>query len=265
MYDIKLTFLGTGTSTGVPVIGCTCPTCTSADRRDIRYRCSVLLNYSDGTGTPYSILVDCTPEFRLQALRHNIERIDAVFLTHSHADHIFGLDDLRRYNQIQKAAIPIFGNRETLHDIHRIFKYVFVETQKGGGKPRFNLSELRPQPLHIGPCMITPIPIKHGELDILGYRFDIDGSSIGYITDCSSIPPDSLALLAGLDFLIIGALRHKPHTTHMTLAQAAEVSQSLSPGKTYFTHIAHDITYAVDNAALPKGISLSYDGLIIEN
>lgn len=252
--DLTLTLLGTGTSHGVPAIACSCPVCTSKDPRNQRYRCSALLQYEGRT-----LLVDTATEFRLQALRVGMARLDAILLTHAHADHICGLDDVRSFSERQGHPIPCYGSLETLEDVRRRFDYVFTETQQGGGKPRLELIPIQ-GPLNLFGLEIQPVPVFHGRLPVLGFRF----GSGAYVTDCSSIPSGSMDLLRGLDLLVLDALRWRPHPTHFTVDQALEVVSRLRPDRTYLTHITHDLDHAATNAVLPPGVELAYDGLTLK-
>lgn len=248
---MRLTFLGTGTSHGVPMIGCKCRVCTSSDRRNRRLRTSAIVSIDDK-----HILIDTTPELRLQCLSNNIERVDAVLFTHAHADHIFGLDDIRRFNDIQDASIPCFGSAETLATIRKTFEYIFVATQEGGGKPRIKLRVVDGTFDAVG-VQVTPIPVQHGKIGVLGYRI----GDFAYITDCSFVPERSMELLQNLDVLVIGALRHQPHETHFSLSQAISIAEELSPSKTYFVHMSHGLEHVQTSKELPSGIHLAYDGL----
>ncbi len=252
----RVVFLGTGTSHGVPVIGCDCAVCTSPDPRDRRTRSSILVEWEGR-----NILVDTATELRLQALRENLRRVDAILFTHSHADHICGLDDVRRFNQLQRASLPCYGNRETLDNLTRQFWYVFADTQKGGGKPQLDLIPVEPgQPLSVLGLEVRPIPVLHGRLPVLGYRF----GDLAYVTDVSEIPVESLALLEGLDVLVLDALRWRPHPTHFSVEQALAVVERVRPDRAYFTHICHDLGHVETNQKLPPGVELAYDGLAIE-
>ncbi|MBW3622580.1 MAG: MBL fold metallo-hydrolase [Armatimonadetes bacterium] len=246
--------MGTGTSTGVPVIACDCAVCTSPDPRNHRYRTSAWVR-SEET----SILIDTPPEMRLQAITYGVRQLDAILFTHSHADHIFGLDDVRRFNFIQGTPMPCYGGEETLGDLRRVFSYVFMDTQAGGGKPSL---ELRPVegPFPVRELDIVPIPIFHGRLPIFGYRV----GGFAYVTDVSEIPPASMDLLQSLEVLVLGALRPQPHSTHFNFEQAIEAAQRLSPRQTYFTHMTHDVDHETMNRELPSGIELGYDGLTFE-
>ncbi len=250
---LKITFLGTGTSHGVPVIACECAVCTSPDPRNHRTRCSILLEYNGAT-----VLVDTAPELRLQALRAGMKRLDAVLFTHSHADHVFGLDDVRRFNDLQKAHMPCYADAATLRDLRRIFEYVFVPTQAGGGKPRLDLRPLDGA-FDLFGLEVIPLTVMHGELPITAYRF----GSAAYVTDASAIPIAAEERLRGLDLLILDALRYRPHPTHFSIEQALEVVERLQPRRTLFTHLCHDVEHAKACAELPAGVSLAYDGLAL--
>jgi phosphoribosyl 1,2-cyclic phosphate phosphodiesterase len=250
----RATFLGTGTSHGVPMIGCRCATCTSADPRDQRLRPSILIEITEGP----ALLVDTAPDLRTQALRHDVRRVDAVLFTHPHADHLLGLDEIRRYNHLQRATIPCFGNPETLAEVRRVFAYAFEPRQPGGGVPKLELVPVT-GPFDAAGTRIVPVPVLHGQLPIHGYRV----GSFAYVTDCSSVPDASWPLLEGLDLLVIGALRHLPHPTHFTVAQALDVIARVRPARALLTHIAHDLRHAETMAELPAGVELAYDGLIV--
>jgi phosphoribosyl 1,2-cyclic phosphate phosphodiesterase len=251
----RVTFLGTGTSHGVPMIGCACPVCRSEDPRDQRWRPSLAIEVAGGP----ALLVDTSPDLRAQALRYGVARVDAVLFTHPHADHLLGLDDIRRYNTLQQAAIPCYGDPETIAEVRRVFQYAFAPRQHGGGVPRLKLFPLV-GPASFGPLAVTPVPILHGRLPIYGYRF----GSFAYLTDCSAIPDDSWPLLDGVRVLAIDALRDRPHPTHLTVAQALEVAERLRPERTLLTHICHDLGHAETTARLPGGVELAYDGLVLE-
>jgi phosphoribosyl 1,2-cyclic phosphate phosphodiesterase len=209
------------------------------------------------------ILVDTSTDLRMQALANNIRRVDAILFTHSHADHVMGLDDVRRYNQMQSGPIPCFANAETLANLRSMFSYVFnPPKQVGGGLPQLVLNEIV-GPWTIEDVTIVPIPVWHGKLPVLGFRF----GSFAYLTDCNRIPDESWALLmrdGGVRTLILDALRRRPHSTHFSLGEAVEVAQRLGVERAYFTHIAHDLGHAATNAQLPPGVELAYDGLTIE-
>jgi phosphoribosyl 1,2-cyclic phosphate phosphodiesterase len=252
----RVTFLGSGTSHGVPMIGCRCPVCQSTDERDHRTRPSIYLQFDDGT----SVLVDTTPDLRTQALRYGVERVDAILFTHCHADHVMGLDDVRRFNVLQGGRpITCYGDDQTLDNLRRIFSYAFEATDHGGGLPRIQLQRLA-GPLSIAGQTIVPVPVWHGPRLILGYRV----GGFAYLTDCNGIPDDSWPLLDQLDTLVIDAVRHRPHGTHFNVAGALGVIERLAPRRAYLTHICHDLPHAATNRQLPAGVELAYDGLVVE-
>lgn len=251
----RVTVLGSGTSHGVPMIGCTCAVCRSADPRDRRTRPSIHVAVEEGP----AILVDTSTDLRHQALANGLDRVDAILFTHSHADHIMGLDDVRRFNVMQQGAIPAYADERTAGDLRRSFSYVFdPPAEKGGGIPQIALATIDGR-FNIGSTGIQPVPIFHGARPILGFRF----GSFAYLTDCNRLAPDAWPLLDGLDVLILDALRHRPHPTHFTVAEALDVVDRVKPRQTYFTHICHDLPHAATNASLPAGVALAYDGLAL--
>lgn len=253
---MRVTFLGTGTSAGVPVIACDCATCRSDDPRDKRWRPSLALTFEDGT----SVLVDASPDLRAQALRFRLARVDAILLTHAHADHVLGLDDVRIYNFRQGGEIPCYGAGRTLARVRRTFDYVFdPATPLGGGLPRLALREVA-GPFSLGGATVIPVPLLHGALPVLGFRI----GAFAYLTDCNAIPDVSWPLLGGLDVLVLDALRHKAHRTHFTVEQAVGAARRIGARRTFFTHMTHDLPHAATCDALPAGISLAYDGLALE-
>jgi phosphoribosyl 1,2-cyclic phosphate phosphodiesterase len=252
---VRVTFLGTGTSHGVPAIGCDCAVCTSPDPRNRRTRCAIVVREAGRT-----ILIDTPPELRQQAIRFHVERLDAVLFTHSHADHIFGLDDIRRFNDLQRRDMPCYASAETLDDLRRAFQYVFTETQAGGGKPRLVLNEIEAGPFEVLGIPVEAIPILHGRLPVFAFRF----GRFAYVTDVSEIPLESMERLRGLDTLVLGALRHEPHVTHFSIGQALEAVAELRPRRAFFTHLAHNLDHRATEAELPAGVRLGYDGLILD-
>ncbi len=251
---MRLTFLGTGTSTGVPLLACECPVCRSTDPRDKRTRPSLEIEF-DGR----VVVIDTAPDFRQQALREHIMRLDAVLYTHTHADHLMGLDDVRAFYFRQQTPIPIYASAPSMADIRRVFEYIFDQSYPYGG-----LAKLDPclidGPFDLWGETFTPVPVMHGTLPILGFRV----RSVVYIADCSTIPDESLPLLQDLDVLVIEALRHTPHPAHSTLEQSLAWVERLQPRRAFFTHMTHDLGHDQTNALLPPHVRLAYDGLIVE-
>jgi phosphoribosyl 1,2-cyclic phosphate phosphodiesterase len=238
------------------MIGCDCPTCRSSDPRDKRWRTSVRLETDDGQ----SLLIDAGPDLRAQALAFGVRRVDAILFTHGHSDHILGLDDVRRFNVMQRRSMPCYGDPITLRDIRRTFAYVFdVAAPRGGGLPQLDLYEVAGR-FCFGRQEIIPVPIFHGDRAILGYRV----GGFAYLTDCSRIPEESWGLLEGLDLLVLDALREARHPTHFSLTEAVEAAGRIAPRRTCFTHMCHDLAHAPTCARLPEGVELAYDGLVVE-
>lgn len=254
---MKLTFLGTGTSTGVPSIGCECETCTSSDPRDKRLRVSVLIEHADQT-----VLVDTSADFRQQALRAKLKRLDAVLITHCHADHIFGLDDIRPLN-FRYGALGVYANEWAWPDIRRIFKYIFEPSHFGGGLPQIVPHTVVPgATFMLGPELeITPLEVIHGRLPVIAYRFN----NFAYATDLNEIPPETLAALKGVDVMVLDCLRFKEHPTHLWLDRALEYLNEVNPRRAYLTHIAHDVKHARDSKLLPAGVQFAHDGLVVSD
>ncbi len=250
---MHLRFLGTGTSMGVPIIGCDCAVCTSSDPRNRRMRTSALLRTDDRT-----ILIDAGPDFRLQALSVGLRHIDAVLLTHAHFDHIAGIDDLRPLTE-KGDCMPIFGSPRTVYEVRSRFDYAFQETSAGSTRPRIELHSIE-SPFTVGKTSITPLAIMHGTWEITAYRI----GGLGYVTDASYIPPASYESLRNLDVLVLNALRYEPHPTHFTLAEALEVIHDLQPRRAFLVHMTHAFDHASASAELPAGVAFAYDGLEIE-
>jgi phosphoribosyl 1,2-cyclic phosphate phosphodiesterase len=249
-----LTVLGSGTSMGVPTIGCPCAVCMSPDPRDRRTRPSITVEYGN-----HRILIDSSPDFREQAIREGIRRLDAVLYTHAHADHILGLDDLRPLTFHAQGKIPLYAQPSAMGRIREMFSYIFAGDYKYGGIAQVELNPLN-GPLELYGVCFEPIAIMHGDSEICGFRF----GSGAYVTDFSEIPERSLERLRGLDILILDALRHKPHPTHSTVANSLGLIERLQPRRAFFTHISHDLGHEVTNATLPPHVRLSYDGLKLE-
>ncbi len=251
----KITFLGTGTSHGIPSIGCRCETCLSKDPRDNRYRSSLLLE-KEGK----SLVIDTGPEFRLQCLRANLSDLDAVLYTHTHADHLNGIDDLRSFTN-KDVPLPIYGDNSTIDEIENRFSYILNGTINNTVIPNVSLNVLTPyKKINIFGFEITPLIVYHGKLPIYGFKI----FNIAYLTDCNYIPKETYEFLDDLDVLILDALQHWPHKTHFTLEQAVEEAKLIKAKQTYFTHIAHGLKHERDNKNLPKNMNLSYDMLSIE-
>jgi len=249
-----LTVLGSGTSMGVPTIGCACAVCQSPDPHDRRTRPSILLDFGGKL-----VLIDTTPDFREQAIRERIHRIDAVLYTHTHADHILGIDDLRPLSYHREGKIPLYARPEAADFIRNMFRYIFDADYKFGGLARLELKPID-GPFELFGKTFEPVPIIHGDTEIYGYRF----GSAAYLTDFSTIPRSSYALLQDLDVLILDGLRHKPHPTHSTVENSIRIADELGAKRVFFTHICHDLAHEETNAALPPHARLSYDGLKLE-
>jgi phosphoribosyl 1,2-cyclic phosphate phosphodiesterase len=251
---MKITFLGTGTSTGVPTLGCSCRVCTSEDPRDARTRPSLLVEHEGRT-----IVIDTTPDFRTQALRQQVRQLDAILFTHSHADHVLGLDDVRPFYFRQQVPIPIYADAQCMEDIRRIFRYIFDGVYPYGGLARLD-PHIVEGPFQAAGLTFTPVPVLHGNLPILGFRWE----KAAYITDVSEIPEASFQLLEGVEVLILDALRPKPHPTHSTLERSLAWVERLKPQRAFFTHLAHEVSHEETQATLPPHVRLAYDGLEFE-
>lgn len=251
---MRITFLGTGTSVGVPAVTCDCDVCTSDDPHDRRLRPSVLLEWPRA-----SILIDTATDLRQQALRYRIRRIDAVLYTHHHADHVLGLDELRIYNWRQGGPVPIFGSATTLERVSRTFWYVFSEAKTASARPTVDPT-IVDAPFDLLERTVVPVPVRHGDLDILGYRV----GRFAYLTDVSAIPDDSYPLLEELDVLVLSALRPRPHPTHLSLDRAIAEARRIGARRTLLTHMGHEMSHAGISGNLPTGVELAYDGLVVD-
>jgi phosphoribosyl 1,2-cyclic phosphate phosphodiesterase len=256
---LKITVLGSGTSMGVPTLGCPCPVCSSTDPHDKRLRPSLLLSRNG-----HHVVIDTTPDFRQQAMRAGLERLDAILLTHGHADHVLGFDDIRPYNIRQRASLPVYGNEDTFQIIRRIFAYVFDDKPTLSTVPSVTLHVIGNRPFELLGIPFTPVPLLHGDMKVLGFRF----AGAAYLTDFSTIPDPSMPLLEGLDELVLDALRDVPHPMHQTVEQALALIRKLKPRRAWFTHIAHDLPHEETNERLAKlgfpHVQLAYDGLQFE-
>ena len=256
MPSLELTFLGTGTSQGIPVIGCDCPVCLSEDPRDKRTRTSVFIK------TPEAhFVIDTTPEFRIQCLREGIKRLDAALFTHAHTDHIMGFDDMRRFCEMEDRKMPIYATAHTMQSLRNTFLYAFDDPQ-----PWRNYLRLDPHliegPFNLGEISITPLLLPHGKISSTGYLLHRgERKLLAYFTDCSLLPEEAIEAARGVEVLVLDALRETPHPTHMNFEQAIAASRLVAPGSTYFIHLCHDVSHARKEAELPEGHHLAYDGL----
>jgi phosphoribosyl 1,2-cyclic phosphate phosphodiesterase len=250
-----LTVLGSGTSMGVPTIGCDCAVCRSVDPKDRRTRPSALIEYGGR-----AVLIDTTPDFREQAIRENITHLDAVLYTHSHADHILGIDDLRPLSfRHRPGKLPLYASAEVAEFLRNMFRYIFDADYKFGGLPQVELRTINGAVELFG-AQFVPVRVIHGETEIYGFRF----GSAAYLTDHSEIPEESFKQLEGLDILFLDALRYKPHPTHSTVENSLKIVERLRPKRAFFTHICHDLPHERTNASLPVNVRLAYDGLKLE-
>ncbi|MDW7981204.1 MAG: MBL fold metallo-hydrolase [Thermomicrobium sp.] len=249
---LGITFLGTGTSNGVPVVGCRCRTCTSVDPRDRRTRCAAVLHLGDR-----NVLIDTPPELRLQALAVDLTRVDAVLVTHAHADHVAGFDDLRQFNYLAQAPLPVYADPRTARELQRRFAYAFdAPLPFYGGKPDIRLHEFE-GPFELFGQTFVPVPVLHGGWTVYGFRC----GPLAYVTDAKTIPPSSIALLRGVEILVLNALRDRPHPTHLSLAEALSIVEEIRPARAYLTHVSHEVLHLEWNHRLPAGVTLAYDGL----
>lgn len=258
---LELIFFGTGTSAGIPMIGCDCAVCRSDDPRDHRDRASALVRYDD-----QHYLIDTSPELRQGSIRHDITHLQGVLYTHAHADHILGIDDLRRFNAVMDAALHIYAETMVLDRLQMMFDYIF--------EPHRNINQsfvatliahtlVALKPIELGGATWTPVRLMHGRLPILGFRVDYQGRSLAYCTDVSEMPGETIETLRGVDVLVIDGLRDKPHPTHMTIAGAVDIAEQIGAGRALMTHIAHEIAHAELAARLPEHIQPAYDGLVV--
>jgi phosphoribosyl 1,2-cyclic phosphate phosphodiesterase len=295
---MRFEFLGTGTSAGIPMIGCSCAVCTSEDPRDKRLRTAGVLRFNDAKGQERVILLDAGPDLRLQALRSNLQRCDAILFTHNHVDHIFGLDEVRRFNAVMKAPIDIYADDHTMDSLQRVYKHIFERDKNVNDSfvatlipHRVSDRDIRAgRPLDLFGLHATPIPLLHGRLPVLGWRIESDEETerrrdegaassstsslrlsvsssllpLSYCTDISAVPTESWARLAGTQTLILDCLRERKHPTHLTLDEAVHIASEVGAARTYFVHMAHELPHAETQARLPENMFLAYDGLVIE-
>lgn len=275
---MRFVFLGTGTSAGVPAIGCDCAVCTSADPRDHRTRTSGAVQFVDPGGQERLILIDTGPDLRFQALRQRLRRCDAILFTHNHVDHTFGLDEVRRFNAVQKTPISIYAEAKTMGDLRRVFAHIFDREKNVNDSFVASLIAHQiepPRSFELFGLRVTPIRLIHGKLPILGYRFDIADKGLArgqgadspfplcYCTDVSGIPPETWKHLQGLRTLVLDALRHRKHSTHLTLDEATTIAENCGAEQTYFVHMSHELGHAETNAELPENMRLAHDGLVL--
>lgn len=278
--DIQFIIMGSGTSAGVPVIGCECEICRSDDPRDRRTRCSAAVRFTDGSGQPRVILIDTSPDLRQQALREKLQRCDAIIYTHNHVDHTFGLDEVRRFNAVMQAPIDLYADAHTMEHLHRVYRHIFERDKNvndsfvatliphvidPSGRPSLDLYGVR----------FSPLKLLHGRAPVLGFRLEAVNERgaiaahqpaplpLAYCTDVSSIPPETWRKLEGLRTLVLDMLRYRHHPTHLTVDQAIAAAQQIGAERTYFTHMTHDIRHAELDAQLPAGMALAWDGLVI--
>jgi phosphoribosyl 1,2-cyclic phosphate phosphodiesterase len=277
--DVEVIILGSGTSAGVPVIGCSCDVCGSDDPRDRRMRCSACVRFRDGDGEERVILLDTSPDLREQALRHELARCDAILYTHNHVDHTFGLDEVRRFNMLMRRPIDVYAEERTMQFLHRVYQHIFDRANNVNDSfvatlvPRLIDPEAA---LDLHGLRFTPVRVLHGRLPVLGYRIEAtDGRGgiaaeqpgplpLAYCTDVSAIPPESWARLTGLRTLVLDMLRYRKHPTHFSTDESVAAAERIGADRTWFVHMTHDILHADLDPRLPGGMSLAHDGLVLD-
>ncbi len=268
--DFSFRFLGTGTSSGIPSIACSCPACSSDDPRDRRTRSGACIQFRDEGGQNRTILIDTSPDLRLQAIDADLQRCDAILFTHHHVDHIFGLDEVRRFNAVMRQSIDVYAESRTLENLRRVFLHIF---EPDGNVNKSFVARLIPNDLTPGETIdlfgvsFTPMRLLHGRLPVLGFRLDAEGVDaclpLAYCTDVSSFPPETWPLLGGLEVLVLDMLRPRHHPTHLTVDQACRIAEQVGATRTFFTHMSHDIVHGELDPELPTGMSLAWDGLTL--
>jgi phosphoribosyl 1,2-cyclic phosphate phosphodiesterase len=251
--EMRITMLGCGTSAGVPTIGCKCEVCTSEDPKNKRSRSSILISYGGN-----NVLVDTAPELRLQCLANDVDRVNAVLFTHSHADHINGIDELRIFNWLLQDVIHCYGDAKTVKHLQNIFKYIFSDERTPSYVPQLQLHVVDGEFELLG-ARVLPMRLMHGPSPVLGFRI----GDFAYMTDCNHVPPESMKLLKGLKLLILGALRYEPHPTHFSLQEGIDLARKVKAERVIFTHLNHNLDYSSANEQLPEGMALGYDGLVL--
>lgn len=254
--QLELTFLGTGTSLGVPMIGCECPVCTSSDPRNRRRRSSVYV-----TAGPTRFVIDTSPDFREQALTYGLRQVDAVLFTHAHADHILGLDDIRRFNTLQSAVIPVYAVPETMAEVRRVFSYIGRPAQPGLYRPQIDFRVVE-APFHVGEVEVTALPVEHGSEYTVGFHLSWRGRRIGYFPDCHRMPAETIRALQGVHVMVLDTLRYRAHATHLCVEESVDILRSIGAPQSYLIHLCHDLEHAKLERELPPGIGVAYDGLV---
>ena len=258
-HGLLITFMGTGTSTGVPIIACDCAVCRSSDERDQRLRCSLWMQTPE-----MQWVVDTGPDFRTQCLRAGVRHLDAVLITHPHTDHIMGFDDLRRFTFGADETIPVHASPATLDALRRVYDFAFNGHNRYAGYLKPDPHEIR-GPFTLGKTTVTPLPVAHGRVQTIGFHFQYQaGPRVAYIPDCKTIPDETLTLLHDVDVLIIDALRHREHPTHFNVAEALATARTVRARQTWLTHLSHELSHAALESELPPHVRVAWDGLVLE-